>query len=180
MAQRIKHLPTVEETWVRSLGWEYPLDKEVATHSSILAWRIPWTEDPDGLLMGPWGRKELDMTERLQTHTYTHTNTHTLRKKILPGYTSSVVKDTKILLTVPNSGVLMDQRLALNCFQTILIVLSTEKMKLEEINKWQHNIYYFHGLKSSILLPYHFSKKITSKLNIFPVTPQRPKLEKFE
>ena len=45
MAQRLKHLPAMRETWVRSLGWEDPLEKEMATHSSILAWRIPWREE---------------------------------------------------------------------------------------------------------------------------------------
>ena len=49
MAQRLKRLPATRETWVRSLGWEDPLEKEMATHSSILAWRIPWTEEPAGL-----------------------------------------------------------------------------------------------------------------------------------
>ena len=49
VAQRLKRLPAVWETWVRSLGREDPLEKEMATHSSILAWRIPWTEEPDGL-----------------------------------------------------------------------------------------------------------------------------------
>ena len=49
VAQRLKHLPTTQETWVRSLGWEDPLEKEMATHSSSLAWRIPWTEEPGGL-----------------------------------------------------------------------------------------------------------------------------------
>ena len=39
----------MQETWVRSLGWEDPVEKEMATHSSILAWEIPWTEEPDGL-----------------------------------------------------------------------------------------------------------------------------------
>ena len=46
VAQRVKRLPAMRETQVRSLGWEDPLEKEMATHSSILAWRIPWTEDP--------------------------------------------------------------------------------------------------------------------------------------
>ena len=41
----VKHLPTMRETWVRSLGQEDPLEKEMATHSSILAWKIPWTEE---------------------------------------------------------------------------------------------------------------------------------------
>ena len=49
MAQMIKNLPAMQETWVRSLGWEDPLEKGMATHSSILAWRVPWTEEPGGL-----------------------------------------------------------------------------------------------------------------------------------
>ena len=53
MAQLVKSPPVMQETWVRSLGWEDPLEKGLATHASILAWRIPW------------GRKELDTTERL-------------------------------------------------------------------------------------------------------------------
>ena len=46
MAQRVKRLPTMWETWVRSLGWEDPLEKEMATHSGTLAWKILWTEKP--------------------------------------------------------------------------------------------------------------------------------------
>ena len=49
VAQTLKRLPAMRETWVRSLGWEYPLEKEMATHSSTLAWRILWTEEPGGL-----------------------------------------------------------------------------------------------------------------------------------
>ena len=49
VVQRVKHLPTMQETWVRSLGWEDPLAKEMATHSSTLAWKIPWTEKPGRL-----------------------------------------------------------------------------------------------------------------------------------
>ena len=52
MAQWVKSLPTMQETqemWVQSLGQEDPLEERMATHSSILAWRIPWTEDPGGL-----------------------------------------------------------------------------------------------------------------------------------
>ena len=48
VAQRLKNLPAMRETWVQSLGQEDPLEKEMATHSSILAWRIPWTEEPGG------------------------------------------------------------------------------------------------------------------------------------
>ena len=49
MAQWVKNLPVVQETWVQSLGQEDPLEKGMATHSSILAWRIPWTEEPGRL-----------------------------------------------------------------------------------------------------------------------------------
>ena len=49
MAQMVKNLPAMQETWVRSLGQEDVLEKRMATHSSILAWRIPWTEEPGGL-----------------------------------------------------------------------------------------------------------------------------------
>ena len=49
MAQTVKNPPAVQETWVRSLDQEDPLEEEMVTHSSILAWRIPWTEKPDGL-----------------------------------------------------------------------------------------------------------------------------------
>ena len=49
MAQTVKLLPAMLETWVRSLGWENPLEKEIANHSSILAWRFPWTEEPGAL-----------------------------------------------------------------------------------------------------------------------------------
>ena len=49
VAQLVKNLPAVQETWVRFLGWEDLLEKEMATHSSILAWRIPWTEEPGRL-----------------------------------------------------------------------------------------------------------------------------------
>ena len=49
VAQTIKRLPTTWETQVRSLDWEDTLEKEMATHSSVLAWRIPWMEEPDGL-----------------------------------------------------------------------------------------------------------------------------------
>ena len=63
VAQRVK--PEMWETWVRSLGWEDPLEKELATHSSILAWRIPWTVEPGGLQsMG----SQRDTTERLHFH----------------------------------------------------------------------------------------------------------------
>ena len=64
MDQMVKNLPAMQETRVQSLGLEGPLEKAMATHSSILLWRIPWTEESGGL-HSPRGHKELDMTERL-------------------------------------------------------------------------------------------------------------------
>ena len=61
VAQMVKNLPTVPETQVRSLGWEDPLEEEMATHSSTLAWKIPWTEEPGRL----HEVTKSDMTERL-------------------------------------------------------------------------------------------------------------------
>ena len=58
--------------WVWSLSWEDPLQKEKATHSSFLAWKIPWTERGTWWT-SPWGHKELNMTEYTHTHTHTHT-----------------------------------------------------------------------------------------------------------
>ena len=49
IAQMVKRLPAMRETWVQSLGWKDPLEKEMATHSSTLAWKIQWTEEPGGL-----------------------------------------------------------------------------------------------------------------------------------
>ena len=60
----VKNLPVMQETKVRSLGREDPLEKGMATHSSILAWRIPWTEELGGLY-SPWGHKESDTTAQL-------------------------------------------------------------------------------------------------------------------
>ena len=64
VAQMVKNPPAMRETWVRSLGLEDPLEKGMAAYFGILAWRIPWTEEPGGLC-SPWGRKESNTTERL-------------------------------------------------------------------------------------------------------------------
>ena len=61
VAQTVKNLPVIRETWVQSLGLEDPLEKEMATHSSILAWRIPWVEEAGRLQS--MGLQELDTTE---------------------------------------------------------------------------------------------------------------------
>ena len=59
----VNRLPAVQETGVRFLGHDDPLEKEMVNHSSILAWKIPWMEEPGRL--SPWGHKESDTTERL-------------------------------------------------------------------------------------------------------------------
>ena len=63
MAQTVKNLPAMRETQVLSLGWEDPLEKGMATYSSILAWRISWMEEPGGY--SPQGPKESDTTQQL-------------------------------------------------------------------------------------------------------------------
>ena len=63
VAQMVKHLPAMQETWVQSLGWEDLLEKAMATHSSILAWKIHGQRNLIGY--SPWGRKEVDTTEQL-------------------------------------------------------------------------------------------------------------------
>ena len=60
IVQSVNNLPAMQETWVQSLGWDDPLEKETATDSSILAWRIPWTEESGGLQS--MGKQELDIT----------------------------------------------------------------------------------------------------------------------
>ena len=63
VAQTVKRLPTMREIWVQSLGQEDPLEKDMAIHSSTLAWKTPWTDEPGSY--SPQGRKESDTTERL-------------------------------------------------------------------------------------------------------------------
>ena len=67
MAQAVKNLPAVQEMWVRSLSWKDPLKKGMATHSSIPAWRIPWTEEPGGLQS--MGSQSLGHNRGTNTHT---------------------------------------------------------------------------------------------------------------
>ena len=70
VAQLVTNLPAMQEAWVQSLGWEDPLEKGMATHSNILAWRIPWT-------VFPWVHKELDTTEQISLS--------------LPGFSKSIM-----------------------------------------------------------------------------------------
>ena len=77
VAQMVKNLSEMHETWVRSLGREDTLENKTATHSSILAWRIPWTEEPGGLQATGSQRVRDDKA----TDTHTHTNTHGVSSK---------------------------------------------------------------------------------------------------
>ena len=71
VAQTVKNLPAIHETWVRPLGWEDPLEDSMATHSSILAWRIPWTEELGGL-QSMWSQRvQLDSWVTKHTHLLT-------------------------------------------------------------------------------------------------------------
>ena len=65
VAQMVKNLPAMQEAWVQSLGQEDPLEKGMATHSSIIALRIPWIEEPGSYIQSsPWSQKEIDTTNR--------------------------------------------------------------------------------------------------------------------
>ena len=86
----VKNLPTVQETWVRSLGWEDPLKKGMETHSSILAWRIPWTEESSRLQ--PMGSQRVGYNFVYAQRVHTRTHTHKRQKRAsetryLPGKT---------------------------------------------------------------------------------------------
>ena len=69
MAQRVESLPAMQKTWVGSLGWENPLEEEMATHSSVLTWRIPWTEEPGGLQSMESQRVRQDQATNTTTRT---------------------------------------------------------------------------------------------------------------
>ena len=89
VAQLVKNPPAMWETWVQSLGWEDLLEKEKATHSSILAWRIPW-------LYSPWGHKESDTTEQLSHYIIVKT-VNFMCYVILQHTHTQLTKTTKIL-----------------------------------------------------------------------------------
>ena len=72
----------MQETQVQSLGWEDPVEKEMATHSSMLAWEISWTEEPGGLCSMGLQRVRYDFVTEY-THTHTHTHTHTSPETLL-------------------------------------------------------------------------------------------------
>ena len=106
VAQMVKHLHTTRETWVRSLGWEDPLEKEMATHSSIHAWKIPWTKEPGGLQSMGSQRVGHDWVTSL-THSLKITAngdcSHEIKRRLLLGRKSmtnvdSILKSRDIIL----------------------------------------------------------------------------------
>ena len=83
VAQMVKNLRAMPEIWVWSLSREDPLEKEMATHSSILAWRIPWTEEPGRLQSMGSQRVGYNWATNTHKHTHTHTHTHTVWNHLL-------------------------------------------------------------------------------------------------
>ena len=77
VSQTVKNLRAMRETWVQLLGWKNPLEKGMATHSSILAWKTPWTEEPGRLQSMRSQRVRHDCATNTYTHTRTHTHTYT-------------------------------------------------------------------------------------------------------
>ena len=74
----VKNPPPMQETWVQSLGQEDPLEKEMATHSSILAWEISWTEEPGGLQSMGLQKSQTQVWQNTHTHTHAHTEIQAL------------------------------------------------------------------------------------------------------
>ena len=99
VAQRLKRLPGMRETWIRSLGWEDPLEKEMATHSSTLAWRIPWREEPGRLLVHGVAKSRT----RLGDFTFTFDYPISLHKLVgwlvsgVPGYSLHGILQARVL-----------------------------------------------------------------------------------
>ena len=96
VAQLVKNLPAVQETWVWTLGREDPLEKEIATHSSTLTWRIPWTEE---LGYSPWNHKDSDTTMQLTLSLSLPTTTYMIGCRIHPAPNILVVILSISLLT---------------------------------------------------------------------------------
>ena len=95
MAQRVKHLPVVQETWGRSLGQEDPLEKEMAIHSSTLAWKIPWPEKPGRL-------QSMGSQSRTRLSDFTFTLLRTLYKYFLRYHKCANTDELKTLTLIAN------------------------------------------------------------------------------
>ena len=103
----VKNPPAMQDTWVWSLGQEVPLQKEMAAHSSTLAWGIPWTEEPGGIQsMGL--QKSWTHTNQLHTHTHTHTHTiytHAYIYIYMNMYLSILLKNCYFQVTLCNGSI---------------------------------------------------------------------------
>ena len=149
VAQTVKNLPAVQETRVWSLGWEDPLEKAMATHSSILAWRISWTEEPGGLQS--LELQELDMTEQLTLST-------------LNDVEHLFICLVAIYVFFAEISVLWDK--FDNFWKTCTLKIT------EGITYYKHKlIYHAHRFEHSILLD-GSSRKLTYRFNAFPMKQQ--------
>ena len=83
LVQQVKNLPALQETWVESLGWGDPLEKDMTTYSSVLAWRIPWTEEPGRLKSMGSQRVGHDLATKEQRRRKTKTKSLTLHHTVL-------------------------------------------------------------------------------------------------
>ena len=110
VAQLVKNPPAMQETWVQSLSWEDPLEKGKATHSSILAWRIPWTSS--------WGCKESDTTERLSLSLQWTVNFSPFPKGALTSRSSSKLLPVRNASSLPTFTIRLTQMLLWRPAQT--------------------------------------------------------------
>ena len=115
----------MQEMWVLSLGWEDPLEEEMATQSGILAWKIPRTEDP--VRLWSWGCKEGDRTECAHTYTHTHTHSHTHISK------SSSRKEKKI------RSILRDEicRVSQSSWKNLVVKPDSKGVKGPQKRSWE-------------------------------------------
>ena len=96
MAQTIKNLPAIHRTWVVSLDWEVCPEKEMATHSSILAWEIPWTEEPGGV-DSPWGRQRSLAIYRRNKYTWNEWEKKFLKSVTINKYLFTIAFPTYLI-----------------------------------------------------------------------------------
>ena len=116
LAQMVKNLSAMQETQVQSLGWEDPLERGMATHSSILPWRIPWTEEPVGYC--PWVHKESEVTELLTL--LSGLNNRNLLSHSSGGKKSETFKGTRVGSVLDlslTSGVCVNSPVVSDCLQ---------------------------------------------------------------
>ena len=143
----VKNLPAMPETQVQYLGWEYPHQEGMATHSSTLAWRIKWTEEPGGLQS--MGSQRVGHDWATYTHTHTHTQTHTQRCFSICKWINvihHVTKNDKNHMIIPiDAG---------KTFDKIHYPFMTKKMSYQSGqigNKSQHNKKYLWQTKANII-----------------------------